>query len=211
MGGIDVAILDYGAGNVASVAKALRRVGAEPRMTASAADLARAFAIVVPGVGHFDRTASIGQDVRTALLSAVERRVPILGICLGLHWLCAGSAEAPEVRGLGAFAGECEPLPAGESIKVPHVGWNTLERTERPSRLLEGLGPGAYVYFCHSYALGVGPDTTAFSRHGFAIAAAVERDRVYGVQFHPEKSGSTGLLVLRNFLRIAAEDKAGAC
>ncbi|HXT70477.1 MAG TPA: imidazole glycerol phosphate synthase subunit HisH [Vicinamibacterales bacterium] len=207
MAGLEVAILDYGAGNVASVAKAFNHLGADARLTSSAAELAAARAIVVPGVGHFSRTASIGPDLRTAIRAAIDRRVPVLGICLGLHWLSAGSSEAPDVRGIGVFRGACEPLHAAGSIKVPHVGWNSLEHTGRASRLLGGIDNASFAYFCHSYALAEAPDTTAISRHGQAVSAVVERHNVFGAQFHPEKSGAVGLRLLQNFLGIVAETR----
>lgn len=196
-----VALLDYGAGNVASVVKALRHVGATVQVTAEARELSLADAIVVPGVGHFDRTAAIDEPLRRAVRDAADRRrVPVLGICLGLHWLFDGSEESARAAGLGLVGGRCRALPGSADVKVPHIGWNALQRTGGPSRLLEGIEGDAYVYFCHSYAPPKSPETTAVSWHGVEFSAVVERDTVFGVQFHPEKSGRVGLRILENFL-----------
>jgi glutamine amidotransferase len=201
---VKVSILDYGAGNVASVRKAFRHVGADPVVTSAGKGLSSARAIVIPGVGHFSKTASISDEARVAVARAADAGVPILGICLGLHWLFEGSDEAPLVPGLSALVGRCRPLIAAGDIKVPHVGWNSLERTRRPSVLLEGLGNGTFAYFCHSYAAPSTDRATAASRHGRMFGAVVEHDNVFGVQFHPEKSGEAGLTILRNFLRYCA-------
>jgi glutamine amidotransferase len=199
---MDVVVLDYGAGNVASVLKALRAIGATPRVGSDASSLTGAGAVVVPGVGHFAGTASISPEMRAGIVSAIDRGVPFLGICLGLQWLFEGSDEAPEIRGLGLFPGKCFRL-AGGGIKVPHVGWNTIVSAARPSRLLGGLAGGTFAYFTHSYAAPVVADTVAETTHGEAFSAMVERERVFGVQFHPEKSGPAGLRVLSNFLAAA--------
>ena len=209
---MDVVLLDYGAGNLASVIKALTATGATPRVAADPADLASADAIVIPGVGHFEATTAIDGTRRLAIQRALNRGVPLIGICLGLQWLFEGSDEAPHVSGLGAFPGRCFHLGVGglqpgatiaRPIKVPHVGWNSLDRTERPSRLLDGIATGATAYFTHSYAAPLVAETTASTTHRRAFSSVVERDLVFGVQFHPEKSGATGLRVLSNFLGIA--------
>jgi imidazole glycerol-phosphate synthase subunit HisH len=201
---VTVALLDYGAGNLASVRKALAAAGAEVRTAAGAAHLAGASALVVPGVGHFGGTAAIDADTRTAVRAAIDEGRPVLGICLGMQWLFEGSDEAPEIpgRGLGIFHGTCFRLPSNAALKVPHVGWNRL-RIERAGRLLEGLDEGAYAYFTHSYAAPPTAATSAIATHGAEFAAAVERDLVFGVQFHPEKSGDAGLRILCNFVEIA--------
>jgi glutamine amidotransferase len=192
-----IALIDYGAGNLTSVRKGFAAVGAALMTPRSPADLAGARAIVVPGVGHFQSTAPLGGEWRDAILRAVADDVPLFGICLGLQWLFESSSEADEVPGLGLMSGRCERLPS--IVKVPHVGWNSLAPT-RPSRLLAGIPEGAQVYFTHSYAAPVTPDCIAATVHGRSFAAAVERDRICGVQFHPEKSGDIGLQVIRNFL-----------
>lgn len=202
--GPDVAIIDYGAGNVTSVVKALRHLGAVPRAVRDAADIGRAAGIVVPGVGHFARTTAIDTTMRQAVLRAIERGTPLLGICLGLHWLFDGSTEAPDAAGLGVFEGRCRELRGAVDVKVPHVGWNAIDLTTDETPLLEGLGRGTYAYFCHSFAAECGDRTTASTNHGNSFSAVVEKGTVFGVQFHPEKSGDAGLHVLGNFLRVCA-------
>jgi imidazole glycerol-phosphate synthase subunit HisH len=199
---LEVAIVDYGAGNVTSVARALRWLGATPRIANGADAIAGVQGVVVPGVGHFARTAAIDDDIRQALLRSIEGGTPILGICLGMHWLFEGSSEAPHAMGLGIFQGRCSALQGTSDIKVPHVGWNAIDVTALESRLLNGIGRAPYAYFCHSYALECGDWTTGATHHGATFSAIVERDDVFGVQFHPEKSGTVGLQVLRNFLRV---------
>ena len=198
-----VCLIDYGAGNLTSVIKAFRAVGAAPAVTATRATVARARAIVVPGVGHFDRTSAITPDIRTAIDEALRSGAAVFGICLGMQWLFDGSREAPGTPGLGALAGQCEALPMASGLKIPHVGWNVLTPTAAPSRLLEGVTPGAHAYFTHSYVAPATAATTAVSSHGIAFPSVVEHGRISGVQFHPEKSGDAGLQILRNFLRIA--------
>jgi imidazole glycerol-phosphate synthase subunit HisH len=201
---VTVALLDYGAGNLTSVKKGLAAAGADVRTAACAADLAAAAAVVVPGVGHFGATAAIDidADTRRAVLAAVARGRPLLGICLGMQWLFDGSDEAPGIPGLGVFGGTCFRLPVAGTLKVPHVGWNQL-RIGHVGRLLDGLGDGAYAYFTHSFAAPPVEGTAATAVHGATFAAAVERGTVFGVQFHPEKSGDAGLRILRNFVEVA--------
>jgi glutamine amidotransferase len=198
-----VALVDYGAGNLTSVIKALHAVGADVRLIAAVDGLAGADALVVPGVGNFAATASLGPEWRSAVLAAIDRGLPTLGICLGMQWLFEGSAEAPETPGLGLITGRCFRLEG--DVKVPHVGWNTLDRGARPSRLFDGIASGASAYFTHSYAAPLVDDTAATTTHAVPFSAAVERGRVFGVQFHPEKSGATGLKMLTNFMRVASE------
>lgn len=198
-----VALVDYGAGNLTSVMKALRAVGADVRLASGASDLEGAGAIVVPGVGNFAATASLGQAWSSAIGQAVERGVPLLGICLGLQWLFEGSAESPDTPGLGVEPGRCFHLEG--DVKVPHVGWNTLTLSDRPTRLFAGVPSGSSAYFTHSFAAPIVADTVATTVHAMPFSAAIERHRVFGVQFHPEKSGATGLAILRNFMAVAAE------
>jgi glutamine amidotransferase len=185
------------------VLKAFHATGADIEVVTRPEAVARARAIVVPGVGHFCTTGALGDAWRGTVIEAVDRGVPLLGICLGLQWLFEGSAEAPGDPGLGLMPGRCFRLEG--DVKVPHVGWNTLDRTPRPSRLLEGIPSGASAYFTHSYAAPLVPETIASTTHAVSFSAAVERDRVFGAQFHPEKSGPTGLKMLTNFLRVVRE------
>lgn len=198
-----IALIDYGAGNLTSVKKALTALGASFLVPRSPEACAGAAALIVPGVGHFSSTGALTEPWRAAIARAVEDGTPLLGICVGMQWLFAGSEEAPEVPGLGLLEGTCCLLrgDAARRIKIPHVGWNALEVRDG-SRLLAGLGSGAHVYFTHSYAAPVTTDCVASTTHGACFAAAVERHRVFGVQFHPEKSGEAGLQILRNFLEL---------
>jgi glutamine amidotransferase len=198
-----VTVIDYKAGNLTSVLKALRHLGAEVEVTDADLGLVeRAERIVLPGVGHFAATKRLDETRLTgAIRTAIARGVPFLGICVGMQWLYAGSTEAPEQAGLGAFAESCSRFTDGTE-KIPHVGWNSLE-VRRGSRLLAGVEPGEFVYFTHAYKGPVTSDTAAVTDYIEPFAAAVERENVMGVQFHPEKSGETGLKILRNFLEIA--------
>ncbi len=194
-----IALLDYGAGNLTSVRKALTAVGAAHFTPSAPAELAGATGIVIPGVGHFGATRAIDDEWRSAILGEVDRGVPLLGICLGMQYLFEASDEASGAAGLGLIPGRCTLLPP--TLKVPHVGWNSLKVT-RPSVLLGSASDGEQVYFTHSYAAPVGEACVATTAHGATFAAVVERDHVYGVQFHPEKSSEPGLRVLRSFVDI---------
>ena len=197
-----IALIDYGAGNLTSVRKALTALGAPFTVPDSPAACATASAIIVPGVGHFSVTAALVGPWTDAVAAAVRRGTPLLGICVGMQWLFEGSDEAPEVPGLGVLPGRVTRLcgNAAERLKVPHVGWNALNVSERPARLLRGLPDGAQVYFTHSYAAPVTADSAAITTHATPFASVVERGHVFGVQFHPEKSSDAGLQILRNFL-----------
>jgi imidazole glycerol-phosphate synthase subunit HisH len=199
-----VTVIDYKAGNLTSVLKALRHLGAEPEVTDSdAALVAHAERIVLPGVGHFAATKRLDETGLTpAIRAAVEQGIPFLGICVGMQWLFAGSSEAPEQPGLSAFAERCSRFTEGTG-KIPHVGWNSLD-IQPSSRLLYGVPNGAFVYFTHSYRAPVTADTAAVTNYIEPFAAAVERGNIFGTQFHPEKSGETGLRILKNFLEVAS-------
>jgi len=198
-----IALIDYGAGNLTSVKKALTALGADFIVPQSPGECAGAAGLIVPGVGHFSATTALGEPWRDAIGGAVRNGTPLLGICVGMQWLFEGSEEAPDVQGLGVLEGRCQLLrgEAAQRLKIPHVGWNALEMP-KPSRLLAGLESGAYVYFTHSFAAPVTSDCVASTTHADCFAAAVERDQVFGVQFHPEKSGDAGLQILRNYLEI---------
>jgi glutamine amidotransferase len=197
-----VTVIDYKAGNLTSVLKALRHVGAETVVTDGDLSLVEsAERIVLPGVGHFAATERLDSTgLTSAIREAIARGVPFLGICVGMQWLYAGSSEAPAQPGLGAFADSCEHFSESQE-KVPHVGWNSLE-VHKNSKLLAGVEPGEYVYFTHSYRAPVTTDTAAVTYYIEPFASAVERGNVMGVQFHPEKSGATGLKILKNFLGV---------
>ena len=203
-----VTVVDYKAGNLASVMKALCAVGADPVLTDDPAIVREADKIILPGVGHFAATQFLEDS---GLKSAIQERIavgtPFLGICVGLQWLFAGSTEAPGCSGLGVFPEICGRFASGK--KVPHVGWNSLDiRPE--SRLFAGIPSGSFAYFTHSYRAPVTNATVAVTEYGEpgglrgeTFSAAVEHESVMGVQFHPEKSGETGLRVLKNFLELA--------
>jgi glutamine amidotransferase len=204
-----VTVIDYKAGNLTSVLKTLKHLGAETVVTDGDLSLVESAArIVLPGVGHFAATERLDKTGLTvAIRAAIARGVPFLGICVGMQWLYSGSTEAPDQAGLGQFPESCTRF-AESTEKVPHVGWNSLE-VRNSSRLLAGVEPGQFVYFTHSSKGPVTKDTAAVTEYIEPFAAAVERDNVMGVQFHPEKSGETGLKILRNFLGWQA--KGSAC
>lgn len=196
-----IALVDYGAGNLTSVRKALAAIGASVWTPVAPVELGRADGIIVPGVGHFDATRGLTKEWRTAIKAAVAGGTPLLGICVGLQWLFEGSVEAPDVQGFGMFKGSCSlfTFPVNDRQKVPHVGWNSLSMP-RASKLMAGIAPGTQVYFTHSYAAPVIDDTAAICEYGVPFSAAVERDNVAAMQFHPEKSGPAGLQMLSNWL-----------
>jgi imidazole glycerol phosphate synthase glutamine amidotransferase subunit len=202
---VKVALIDYGAGNVASVERALHRLGTESTRVSTPGRLADAPALVLPGVGHFAALirALDERGLRVPLLEALQRGVPFLGICLGLQALYDSSEEAPDLRGLQLLPGKIQALPA--NVKLPHMGWNQLSMTG-PSRLLDGIPRDAHFYFAHSYAAKVenrGDHAVATCTYGSEFTAVLERDNINAVQFHPEKSGAAGAQLLRNFLRLA--------
>jgi imidazole glycerol-phosphate synthase subunit HisH len=201
-----IAVIDYKAGNLTSVVKALNFLGARTLVTQDPGVVRRAEKVVLPGVGHFQATSLLGElGLVEAVRESVAKGAWFLGICVGLQWLFEGSTEAPGVAGLGEFAGRCERFPArfeGGELKSPHVGWNSLEGVRADSRLLRGVKDGGSVYYTHSWRAPVVEATAAVTEYGGAFTAAVERENVMGVQFHPEKSGEVGLQVLRNFAEL---------
>lgn len=194
-----IAVIDYKAGNLTSVMKALLAVGARAEATSDPDLVMKADKLMLPGVGHFSATAFLEEHgLKAAIQDRVQQGIPFLGICVGLQWLFEGSTESKHVSGLGAFSGSCERFSPG--MKVPHVGWNSIEVSQ--SRLLQGISSGEFVYYTHSYRASVVNETVAITNYGLPFTAAVERDNIMGVQFHPEKSGRTGLRILENFVRL---------
>ncbi|MFZ0817769.1 MAG: imidazole glycerol phosphate synthase subunit HisH [Candidatus Sulfotelmatobacter sp.] len=195
-----IAIVDYGAGNLNSVKKALDYLGAEVVVTNQPVTVAAADKIVLPGVGHFSSLRALERTgLRDTLLQAASAGKPFLGICLGMQWLFEGSEECTDLAGAAIFPGKCGQFPS--SVKSPHVGWNSLTIQEG-SRLLRGIEQNSFVYYTHSFHAPAAGATTAVSEYGLQFAGAVERGNVFGVQFHPEKSGNVGLAILKNFCEV---------
>lgn len=201
-----VAIIDYGAGNLHSVCKAVAAVGATPQVINKPDALSPFTAIIVPGVGHFASTRALGHDWRSAITTRLDQGAHLLGICLGMQWLFEGSDEAPDLPGLGVVKGRCTRLVGdeGRTVKVPHVGWNTLVFTDScPPDITTPGGVPPYAYFTHTYAAPVTDATAAVTTHGRPFASVVARGRVLGAQWHPEKSSDVGLALLRSFVTRA--------
>ena len=196
-----IAIIDYKAGNLASVKKALDHLQANAVVTDDPKVVAKASKVILPGVGHFAATSQLaGTGLRDAVQERIAAGRPFLGICVGMQWMLAGSSEALDVPGLGVFRARCERFQA-DGLKVPHVGWNQINKI-RDSRLLEGIDSGSFVYYSHSYFAPVAAETVATTDYCGSYSAVVESRNLFGVQFHPEKSGDTGLRLLSNFLNL---------
>lgn len=200
-----IAVIDYGAGNLHSVCNALAYLGAEAVVSGDQETILQADKIILPGVGAFgDAMACLKKTgLCEAVKIAASSGTPLLGICLGLQLLFESSEESPGVDGLGVFKGSFRKIPKQNGIKIPHIGWNSLE-SAKPSKILKDLGKDPYVYFVHSYYLEAGDpaDVSAYTTYGTRFAVAAERDNVFAVQFHPEKSGDTGLKILKNFVEL---------
>jgi imidazole glycerol-phosphate synthase subunit HisH len=195
-----IAVIDYGAGNLASVVKAIKHLGCECVVTRDGDCVLGAEKLIVPGVGNFLATLPLTEGpVGGALRQAIASQKAVLGICLGLQWMFEGSEEAAELRGLGAFPGQCTRF--SDEVKSPHVGWNRI--TIGPgSRLLQGIPSGSYVYFTHSYRAPLCQDTVATCVYETPFTAAAESGNLFGFQFHPEKSGDIGMTILENFCAL---------
>jgi glutamine amidotransferase len=195
-----IAVVDYKAGNLTSVMKALTAIGADALATDDPETVTRARKIILPGVGHFQATTFLEQHgLRQAIAERTASGTQFLGICVGLQWLFHGSTEAPDTPGLGVFDGACDRFAPGQ--KIPHVGWNSLTVRE-DSRLLRGVPDGSFVYFTHSYRAPLSHTTVAVTYYGGPFTAAAEYANIMGVQFHPEKSDVVGLQILRNFVEL---------
>ena len=195
-----IAIVDYGAGNLVSVKKAFDWLGKDSVITNDPEVIRRSDKIVLPGVGHFSSTAALGRSgVRQIIRELTRAGTPFLGICVGMQWMVDGSEEAPDTSGCGLLPSRCMRFPS--TSKLPHVGWNHLT-IEDSSTLFRGVPQLSLVYFTHSYFVPVLDSTVACCEYGLKFSAAVERDNLFGVQFHPEKSGETGLKLLANFCEL---------
>jgi glutamine amidotransferase len=195
-----ITLVDYHAGNLASVRKAFEHLGCEVEITEDAKVVRRARHLVVPGVGHFAATEQLTRAGLTeAIRESINEGANFLGICVGMQWMFEGSTEAPEVRGLGVLRGLIEKFPTG--VKVPHVGWNQIER-HGTSRILEGVESPSFVYYTHSYRAPVVAETVGVTSYGTEFSGVVEKGNLFGIQFHPEKSGLAGLKMLENFARL---------
>ena len=203
-----IAIIDYDAGNLKSVEKALLRLGEEAVVSRERETILEADKVILPGVGSFGdamgKLREFGLD--KVIYEVVEKGTPFLGICLGLQLLFERSDEAPGVKGLGILKGEILRIPAYEGLKIPHIGWNSLE-LKNSGHLFEGLPQNPYVYFVHSYYLKAEEEdiVKASTWYSTEIHASVEKDNVFACQFHPEKSSDTGLQILKNFAEIPKE------
>lgn len=198
-----IAIIDYDAGNLRSVEKALLALGEQPVITREPATLLAADKVILPGVGAFaDAMGRLRQyELITVIKQIVEQGTPFLGICLGLQLLFERSAEGVGIEGLGILSGEILRIPDMPGLKIPHMGWNSLEINPQ-SRLFKNIENGTYVYFVHSYYLKAAQETivAASTEYGVHIHAAVEHGNIFGCQFHPEKSSEAGLRILKNFI-----------
>ena len=195
-----ITLVDYNAGNLASVRKAFEHLGCETVITEDPEVVRRARHVVVPGVGHFAATEQLTRTgLRKAVGEAIAQGANFLGICVGMQWMFEGSTEAPGVEGLGVIKGMIERFPVG--AKVPHVGWNTIE-SRGESRILKGVASPSFVYYTHSYRAPVVTETVGVTEYGASFSGVVEKGNVFGVQFHPEKSGAAGLKILENFAQL---------
>ena len=203
-----IAIIDYDAGNIKSVEKALQYLGEEAVITRDAGEILMADKVILPGVGAFgDAMEKLNRyGLVPVIHEVVEKGIPFLGICLGLQLMFESSEEAPGVEGLGLLKGKIVRIPEGDGLKVPHMGWNSLS-FPKEGRLFAGIPENSYVYFVHSYYLQAEEDiVTATAEFGVTIHASVEKGNVFACQFHPEKSSQTGLTILKNFVELKGRE-----
>lgn len=200
-----IAIIDYGAGNIMSVMKALDFLGYEYILTSDQNELMKADKVILPGVGSFkDAMDKLNANNLTDVIrQIVEKKTPFLGICLGLQLIFESSQEAPGVKGLSLLPGKCVKFPENKELKVPQIGWNSLS-FPKESKLFKGINEGEYVYFVHSYYLQAEnkEDVAAVSDYGIVFDAAIEHDNIFACQFHPEKSSDVGLKIIKNFVEL---------
>lgn len=200
-----VAVIDYDAGNIKSVQKALEHLGGQVSVTRDRDEILAADRVILPGVGNFgDAMAKINSFGLDAVIrEAAERKTPFLGICLGLQLLFEESEESPGVKGLGLLPGKIIRIPKAEGLKVPQIGWNALKYPSE-GQLFQGVAEGSYVYFVHSYYLQAQEKdiVKATVEYGVSVEASVEKENIFACQFHPEKSSDAGLQILKNFLEI---------
>lgn len=200
-----IAIIDYGAGNIQSVNKALKHIGCDTVITRDKDVILKAEGAVLPGVGSFGDTMNTMTEygIKDTVLDYTKIGKPFLGICLGLQLLFPESEESPEAKGLGIFEGAITKIPNGEGLKIPHIGWNSLD-IKKKDGIFKGIEGNPYVYFVHSYYLKAADKdiVAAQTNYGVTIDAAVTKGNVFATQFHPEKSGETGLKILKNFADI---------
>lgn len=200
-----IAIIDYGAGNIQSVCKAMKFIGCDCVITRDKNEIMQADGAILPGVGSFGDTMDTMSEygIKDTVIEYISTGKPFLGICLGLQLLFPASEESPNTKGLGIFDGTITKIPSGEGLKIPHIGWNSIE-INKSSRLFRGIENNSFVYFVHSYFLNAADKriVAAQTEYGVKIDAAIEKNNVFATQFHPEKSGETGLRILRNFADI---------
>ena len=200
-----IAIIDYDAGNIKSVEKALKRLGQEVKVTRDREEILYAYKVILPGVGSFGDAMEklVNYGLKDVIYEVVDKKIPFLGICLGMQLLFERSDETPGVDGLGILKGEILRIPETSGLKIPHMGWNSLE-FHGNGKLFKGLPSEPYVYFVHSYYLKAEEEqivkaSTEYTTH---IHASVEKDNIFACQFHPEKSSDVGLKILKNFVEL---------
>lgn len=205
-----IAIIDYGAGNIQSVYKALKYLDIDCAITSDKKEILNADGAILPGQGEFsDCMNSITESgIKDTVMEFINTGKPFLGICVGLQLLFEGSEESPDTKGLGIFKGIIKRIPNGEGLKIPHMGWNSIDIVKN-DKLFNGVDNGSYFYFVHSYYLDAEEKdiVSAQTEYGVKIDASVSRDNIYATQFHPEKSGEIGLKLLGNFIQLTVDSK----